>query len=106
MRAGSCFFWFVQGTGEAGRRPPAEGGHTGKARVGGCAARPVARPAPGTSYISAARPVARPAPGTSYISAARPVARPAPGTSYISAASFFSRPSARRSTSAKFVASM
>ena len=68
------FFWFVQGAGEAGRRPPAEGGHTGKARVGGCAAGPVARPAPGTSYISAA--------------------------------SFFSRPSARRSTSAKFVASM
>ena len=67
-------FWFVQGAGEAGRRPPAEGGHTGKARVGGCAAGPVARPAPGTSYISAA--------------------------------SFFSRPSARRSTSAKFVASM
>ncbi len=67
-------FWFAQGAGEAGRRPPAEGGHTGKARVGGCAAGPVARPAPGTSYISAA--------------------------------SFFSRPSARRSTSAKFVASM
>ena len=74
MRAGSCFFWFAQGAGEAGRRPPADGGHTGKARVGGCAAGPVARPAPGTSYISAA--------------------------------SFFSRPSARRSTSAKFVASM
>ena len=74
MRAGSCFFWFAQGAGEAGRRPPAEGGHTGKARVGGCAAGPVARPAPGTSYISAA--------------------------------SFFIRPSARRSTSAKFVASM
>ena len=67
-------FWFAQGAGEAGRRPPAEGGHTGKARVGGCAAGPVARPAPGTSYISAA--------------------------------SFLSRPSARRSTSAKFVASM
>ena len=67
-------FWFAQGAGEAGRRPPAEGGHTGKARVGGCAAGPVARPAPGTSYISAA--------------------------------SFFSRPSAKRSTSAKFVASM
>mgnify|MGYP007122674558 FL=1 len=67
-------FWFAQGAGEAGRRPPAEGGHTGKARVGGCAAGPVARPAPCTSYISAA--------------------------------SFFSRPSARRSTSAKFVASM
>ena len=47
-------FWFVQGAGEAGRRPPAEGGHTGKARVGGCAAGPVARPAPGTNYISAA----------------------------------------------------
>ena len=74
MRAGSCFFWFAQGAGEAGRRPPAEGGHTGKARVGGCAAGPVARPAPGISYISAT--------------------------------SFFSRPSARRSTSAKFVASM
>lgn len=54
VRAGSCFFWFAQGAGEAGRRPPAEGGHTGKARVGGCAAGPVARPAPGTSYISAA----------------------------------------------------
>ena len=67
-------FWFAQGAGEAGRRPPAEGGHTGKARVGGCAAGPVARPAPGISYISAA--------------------------------SFFSRPFARRSTSAKFVASM
>lgn len=67
-------FWFAQGAGEAGRRPPAEGRHTGKARVGGCAAGPVARPAPGTSYISAA--------------------------------SFFSRPSAKRSTSAKFVASM
>lgn len=67
-------FWLAQGAGEAGRRPPAEGGHTGKARVGGCAVGPVARPAPGTSYISAA--------------------------------SFFSRPSARRSTSAKFVASM
>lgn len=67
-------FWFAQGAGEAGRRPPAEGGHTGKARVGGCAAGPVARPAPGTSYISAA--------------------------------SFFSRPSARRSTSAKSIASM
>lgn len=70
-----CFFFlrFVQRE-RTGRRPPAEGGHTGKARVGGCAAGPVARPAPGTSYISAA--------------------------------SFFSRPSARRSTSAKFVASM
>ena len=45
MRAGSCFFWFAQGAGEAGRRPPAEGGHTGKARVGGFAAGPAA-PAP------------------------------------------------------------
>ena len=74
MRAGSCFFWFAQGAGEAGRRPPAEGGHTGKARVSGCAAGPAARPAPCANYISAA--------------------------------SFFIRPSARRSTSAKFVASM
>lgn len=70
---GSFFLGFARGQ-AGGRRPPAEGGHTGKARVGGCAAGPVARPAPGTSYISAA--------------------------------SFFSRPSARRSTSAKFVASM
>ena len=53
-------FWFVQGAGEAGRRPPAEGGHTGKARVGGCAAGPVARPAPGTSYISSASFFSRP----------------------------------------------
>ena len=45
MRAGSCFFWSVQGAGEAGRRPPAEGGHTGGARVGGFAAGPAA-PAP------------------------------------------------------------
>lgn len=45
MRAGSCFFWFAQGAGEAGRRPPAEGGHTGGARVGGFAAGP-AVPAP------------------------------------------------------------
>lgn len=45
MRAGSCFFWFAQGAGEAGRRPPAEGGHTGGARVGGFAAGPAA-PAP------------------------------------------------------------
>ena len=60
MRAGSCFFWFAQGAGGAGRRPPAEGGHTGKARVGGCAAGPAARPAPGTSYISAASFFSRP----------------------------------------------
>ncbi len=45
MRAGSCFFWFAQGAGEAGRRPPAEGGHTGGACVGGFAAGPAA-PAP------------------------------------------------------------
>ena len=60
MRAGSCFFWFAQGAGEAGRRPPAEGGHTGKAHVGGCTAGPAARPAPGASYISAASFFSRP----------------------------------------------
>ena len=55
MRAGSCFFWFAQGAGEAGRRPPAEGGHTGAARVGGFAAGPAARvPAPCRSGARAA----------------------------------------------------
>ena len=99
MRAGSCFFWFAQGAGEAGRRPPAEGGHTGAARVGGFAAG-AAAPRPLRNFIPL-HPRQRVG-GC----AAGPVARPAPGTSYISAASFFSRPSARRSTSAKFVASM
>ena len=53
-------FWFAQGAGEAGRRPPAEGGPAGKARVGGCAAGPVARPAPWPSDESAARMVRGP----------------------------------------------
>ena len=42
--AGELLFWSVQGQ-AGGRRPPAEGGHTGAARVGGFAAGPAA-PAP------------------------------------------------------------
>ena len=42
---GSFFWGFARGQ-AGGRRPPAEGGHTGKARVGGCAAGPAARPPP------------------------------------------------------------
>lgn len=41
---GSFFLGFARGQAE-GRRPPAEGGHTGAARVGGFAAGPAA-PAP------------------------------------------------------------